>query len=116
MLDTAALDRLRDWGGPTLLSQMVHLFLDNSPTRLEQIRTGVQEGEARNAERGAHSLKSSAANVGAMELSRIAARIEEIASRGDLDAVEAERPSLEAAFERVRERLESTLAPLEERS
>lgn len=115
-LDTAALDRLQQWGGPKLLTQMVRLFLDNSPTRIEQIREGIRSETAEDAERGAHSLKSSAANVGAMAVSGLAAVMEDLASRGELAAVEALRPDLEAAMERAREHLEGFLDQINETS
>ncbi|MBW3533792.1 MAG: Hpt domain-containing protein [Gemmatimonadetes bacterium] len=113
-LDTSALDRLQQWGGTKLLSQMVRLFLDNSPARLDQIRIGLQEGLVGDAERGAHSLKSSAANVGATVVSRLAAEMEDLAGRGDMAGMEALRAGLEAAMERVRERLESVLEQMSE--
>lgn len=91
---------------------MVRLFLENSPARLDQIRTGVQDDTTREAERGAHSLKSSAANVGATAVSRLAGEMEALASRGELAAVDAMRPELEAAYERARERLEDLLDPM----
>lgn len=115
-LDPAALERLRQWGGAKLLSQMVRLFLENGPTRLEQIRTGVQGDALGDAERGAHSLKSSAANVGATALSRIAARMEDLASQGDRAAVDGLRPDLEAAWERARGRLTEVLDQTNETS
>lgn len=108
-LDASALDRLQQWGGAKLLCQMIRLFLENGPTRLDQIRTGIQDESARDAERGAHSLKSSAANVGAVAVSRIAARMEDLAAHGDLAGMDALRPGLEAAMQRARERLETIL-------
>ena len=95
---------------------MVRLFLDNAPARLDQIRAGVQDGTARDAERGAHSLKSSAANVGAVALSRLAARMEDLAAHDDLAAVEGLRPDLNAAWERARARLTGILEETSETS
>ena len=64
-LDPAALTRLSSWGGDKLVGQMVRLFLDNSGARMDQIRAGATGEDVDSAERGSHSLKSSAANVGA---------------------------------------------------
>ena len=94
VVDRSALDRLREWGGDRLLEQMIRLFLENSPERLEQIRRGLEEGPLSVAERGAHSLKSSAANVGAREVSRIAQEMEDAASEGDGDRVHELQPFL----------------------
>ena len=71
-----ALERLKEWGGDKLAAQMVRLFLKNSGVRMDQIRKGVTEEDHDEAERGAHSLKSSAANVGAESLRALATAIE----------------------------------------
>ena len=76
ILDQSALDRLRDWGGEKLLRQMIRLFLENAPARMAQIREGLSEGDVKESEKGAHSLKSSAANVGALRVRDIAANME----------------------------------------
>jgi len=49
-------------------------------------------------ERGAHSLKSSAANVGAQILQSVASELELAASGGDLQRVRDLIPNLEQAF------------------
>ena len=49
-------------------------------------------------ERGAHSLKSSAANVGAEQLQSVASEIEAAASGGDLQLVRDLIPDLEQAY------------------
>jgi HPt (histidine-containing phosphotransfer) domain-containing protein len=106
VLDPVALDRLKEWGGEKLLAQMLRLFLDNSPARMEQIRVGVSGGDVGEAEKGAHSLKSSAANVGASELRALAATMERHASQKEESAVAALLPDLEGAYARACEALE----------
>ena len=69
VIDPQAHARLEEWGGAGLVTQMIRLFLENAPTRLDQVRKGLSEGGLAEAERGVHSLKSSAANVGAVVVS-----------------------------------------------
>ena len=78
VIDPQAQARLQEWGGPELLVQMIRLFLENAPERLEQVRKGIADGSLKDAERGVHSLKSSAANVGAARVSRLAAAMEDL--------------------------------------
>ena len=48
-------------------------------------------------EHGAHSLKSSAANIGAERVRGLAQQVEDLASQGDLDGVRRLHESLRAA-------------------
>ena len=98
IIDPQALDRLREWGGDKLAGQMVRLFLKNSGTRMDQIRTGVGGGDLEEAERGAHSLKSSAANIGAELLRTLATRLESAALEGNEEGAKTLLPELEAAY------------------
>ncbi len=107
ILDQSALDRLKEWGGDKLLGQMIRLFLENAPNRLTQIRAGVDGGDIKESEKGAHSLKSSSANVGALHLRTLAADMERAAATGDAGAVSALLPSLESAFSQAISALES---------
>ena len=113
VIDPKAHARLTEWGGEVLVTQMIRLFLENAPTRLEQVRNGLSEGGLAEAERGVHSLKSSAANVGAVAVSRIANEMEERASDGDTVALEALLPDLEAAFAQAREQLAAAISGTE---
>ena len=97
-LDDAALDRLRDWGGEKLLREIVRLFLANSPVRMDQIRTGLAKGDPSEVERGAHSLKSTAANIGASRVSALSSEFESIASAGRLDGLRDRFPELEEDY------------------
>lgn len=107
ILDAKALDRLREWGGDKLLAQMIRLFLENAPARMEQIRTGAGGPDISEAEKGAHSLKSSAANIGAEKVRGLAADAERAASAGDRTTVTSLLPNLEEAFSQAISQLEA---------
>lgn len=107
VIDPQALERLKEWGGDKLAGQMVRLFLKNSGTRMDQIRTGVNEGDPSEAEKGAHSLKSSAANIGAEKLRTLATRIESASLDENRDELKAILPELEAAYAAAIAELES---------
>jgi len=68
IIDPAALKRLEGRGGVKPSREIVQLFLDNGPTRVDQIREAMDGEDLEVSERGAHSLKSSAANVGAQQM------------------------------------------------
>ena len=113
VIDMQAHARRQEWGGPKLLVEMLRLFLDNAPVRVQQVRQGLSGGSLADAERGVHSLKSSAANVGAVTVSRIAAEMDDLASGGDAAGMTTLLPELEAAFGLVQEQLAATLAGME---
>jgi len=107
VIDPQALERLKEWGGEKLAAQMVRLFLKNSGTRMDQIRTGANDGNPDEAERGAHSLKSSAANIGAEHLRTLATRIESAALNQDLDGMKTLLPDVESAYADAMSQLKS---------
>lgn len=107
IIDPAALKRLEDWGGESLSKEIVRLFLENGPTRVEQIREAMDGEDLDVPERGAHSLKSSAANVGAQLLQKVAGELELAASDGDLKRVRDLVPNLEQAFAQAVQELET---------
>jgi HPt (histidine-containing phosphotransfer) domain-containing protein len=98
IIDPQALDRLKEWGGDKLAGQMVSLFLKNTGSRMDQIRSGVTDGNLEEAERGAHSLKSSAANIGAEVLRTMATRMESAALDSNIEDARALLPQLESAY------------------
>lgn len=106
-LDPAALKRLRDWGGDKLLKEILRLFLANAPQRMDQIHNGLDRNDPNEVERGAHSLKSTAANVGARDLSLLSTEFEDIASTGRLDGLRERLPELEEAYARATRALEA---------
>lgn len=93
VLDIAVLDELRELAGSATTAQIVELFLGDAPQliqRMEQAAAIPQLDPLRDA---AHTLKSSAANVGALALSAAAARIE-----AGVRAHQLERPAVAVAL------------------
>jgi HPt (histidine-containing phosphotransfer) domain-containing protein len=99
LVDLAQMERLNDWGGPDLQKKMVDLFLSHAQERLDQIKEGISSGDRVKAETGAHTLKSSAGNVGAQRVQALAQNAEALAEAGSLEEVEALLPTLQEEFD-----------------
>ena len=99
--DAAALDRLKRFGGDKLLGEMIALYLEAAPGRIDAARAGAEGGDAAAAELALHSLKSSSAQLGAMRMQRLSEQGEVLARAGDVARVGALVRELEAEFTRV---------------
>jgi len=69
---------------PNLLERVVGLFESESPKCIAQILDGVASGDLDLVRMGSHSLKSSSANIGAVDLSTRCRDIESAARNNDL--------------------------------
>ena len=105
VIDMKAIERLHEWGGKRLVAQMIDLFLQQAPQRLEGLRQGLANGDVETVERSAHSLKSTAGNLGAMALSDLAAKAEAAAGKRDLGAVRGLFAEIEAEYTRAQDAL-----------
>ena len=89
-IDMRVIADLRELGGdedPGLLTELIDLFLTDAPGRVRDVETGLATGDIKLVERAAHTLKSSSANIGALTLSSICKRIEELARNQEKDAI-----------------------------
>jgi HPt (histidine-containing phosphotransfer) domain-containing protein len=101
--DPTALDRLKRFGGASLLGRMVDLFLVAAPGRIEAASAAAAAGDASGVELALHSLKSSSAQLGALRLQRLSAAGELRAREGSLDGLGSLVVELEQELARVRE-------------
>ncbi|MBN2144055.1 MAG: Hpt domain-containing protein [Candidatus Aureabacteria bacterium] len=104
-LDDKTVSRLCKIGGGKLLKEMIALFLDHAPKKLSVISEGAATSDWKMVEKGAHSLKSSAANLGAMKMHRISESLEQLSTEGKTDSLRPLIQELESEFIHVRERL-----------
>lgn len=76
LIDPAALESLRALGDESFLQEIIDIFLDDTPTRITELRTSLASGDQGTFARAAHSIKGSASNLGAEPLRAAAATLE----------------------------------------
>ncbi len=89
LIDPLALDRIRsldEGGASALLRKIIGIFLDNSPQLLDAIKTASATNDAQALRAAAHSLKSNAANLGALRLAEICKELEHMGRNNTLTA------------------------------
>ena len=107
VLDPARLEELLDLdpGDPSMLLRFIDRFGGNARSTLSDMRTAQSEGQAYELGRAAHSLKGSAANLGAAGLAETCRAVEYLGDDGVVtDAV---------GLARVERELERAVAALE---
>lgn len=105
-LNEAALARLVRLGGDKFLREMIDLFLGYVPQRVEDACAGQKTGDIEAMRRAAHAIKSSAANLGAVRLQKVAEQLEILGMDKQGDAMGALVPELVKAFTLAQGRLE----------
>ena len=93
-----------------LVREIVKIFLEDAPLRLRAGRAGAMAGNMDAAGRAAHSLKSTAAALGAVQLKTISARIEELTAANQSQAVDALLDQWDAAFAEAERELSELIA------
>jgi HPt (histidine-containing phosphotransfer) domain-containing protein len=91
----------------TETARVISVFLEDAPKLLERLEQAALEPDFEGLREAAHSLKSSAANLGAMALSHAAKRIELGARTHTLDRPAVAVALLAGEFERARAALRS---------
>ena len=101
----AALRDLQGEGPPDILAELIAVYLRDTPPRLAALHEAVAHADAEALRRAAHSLKGSSSQIGAVQVARLCADLEEQASRTDLRDVAETLRRLDEAFGRVRAHL-----------
>jgi HPt (histidine-containing phosphotransfer) domain-containing protein len=99
-IDAAALQRIAALERPQsrgLLERVTRAFITSSTRQVELVEAALADGDFRAIADQCHSLKSTAAHVGAHELARAARELETLAKTGDHTACTAAAMSLRAA-------------------
>ena len=73
-------------GDRRLLLELVGIFLDDGPKRLDSLRVAMSVSDVRQIEQVAHSLRGSAAILGATELQSAAVALEDAAHDGHAES------------------------------
>jgi HPt (histidine-containing phosphotransfer) domain-containing protein len=108
LLDLTTLQNLVDLddGGSGLVAEMTVIFRDDTPRRLRDIYSALEDRDAEALSRAAHALKGGAGAIGAKALRVLAAELEALGRGGSAEAPEGTAGALESAFQAALEALE----------
>ena len=111
VLEPTAIARLQRIGGTRLVRQLIEMYVALGPERIAALRDGVASSDAQRVERAAHTLKSTAGNLGAVQLQHTAQSLETAAAEGTVDPAlaalcETQYHDAVAALQRALEELE----------
>lgn len=104
-LDPFALDQLRPFkghDGGSLLGNLIEIYLDQLPARVEGICNACRDGDAQATFKIAHMLKSTSASLGAYTLQALCQKFEEAGRKENLEDTGHLLPSFLAETSRVR--------------
>jgi two-component system sensor histidine kinase/response regulator len=103
-IDREALTRLAASVGdedPSFMAELLDEFAAEAPAMIAALGDAVRGGNAKDAHRIAHTLKSNAATFGAMPLSEVARDLEAQAKEGSLEGADVLVTQLSGEYERV---------------
>ncbi len=95
-----------------MLTKLIDLFLENTPTVLAEARSALSEASAARLERAAHMLKGSCANFGATSMQDACARLEALSREGLLEGTDEILAEVEKEFHYVQLALERERSPV----
>ena len=104
-VDDAVLRRLAAAIGVPGTREVIDAYFDDAPKRLADLRRALETDDLELARRSAHTLKSTAASLGARRLAELCSEAEAVARAGDADALRARLPQVEELLARVLEEL-----------
>jgi HPt (histidine-containing phosphotransfer) domain-containing protein len=92
---------------PDIVTELIEIFLAETPPLLDQIREAIETGNAPKLRHAAHTLKGSSTSLGAKALAARCYELEKIGRAGSVNGAGALLPQLQAEFERACRALEA---------
>ncbi len=117
VIDVLVLDKIRALQQPgrsDIISRVVNLFLDVTPSLIRKLHQAIISNDGEGVREAAHSIKSSSANVGALQLSKKCREMEVLGEQGDVDAAKEMVEAINDEFVAVRAALLDELAGVEQ--
>lgn len=112
VLDQSVLDELlsfADDGDPELLLDLIQMFLEDGPSKVEAVQKGVASGDFEMAERAAHSLKGSSGNLGAHLVQDVCEQLQISTRNHELETSRTLAPQLVETYRAAEQALRALL-------
>jgi PAS domain S-box-containing protein len=98
---------LQEDGEPDLLTELIELYLEDSPVRIDAAKSAFTSGDAQAMALAAHTLKGSSGNLGAKRMAALAALLEQHGRAGSIENAAPILEQLEREFAAVQKTLEA---------
>lgn len=108
-LDAARWDKLlalQKTTGRDFLSEIINLYINDTPKRLDGLRQALSDRDTSTAERLAHSMKGSSSNIGAPIVEKVAAELEDRLSNSSYEGADELFEQIKTESDRVCKALE----------
>jgi PAS domain S-box-containing protein len=102
---------LQDDSNPTLVAEIIALFLNDSPLHLRNIASALAHQDTAQLESSTHRFLSSIDNLGAQRMHKHCVELERLGKEGTLDGAKAHLDGLQREFEIARQHLLSVGPP-----
>lgn len=112
-IDFAVLESICEMAGDEasyLVEEMVTSYLDDTETRLQAIASAIEATDAEAIFQAAHSMKSSSANLGAVNLTQLCEELEQSGRNKTIENTPDLLSTAESEFQQVQQELRSFLA------
>jgi PAS domain S-box-containing protein len=103
-------------GRPDIVTNLINLFLEDTPRRILALREAAAAGDAHALFQTAHALKSSSASLGASNFSSFCKEVELMGRDGRVAGAADQVSLIEAEFERIKAALEQELGKIQRRA
>jgi PAS domain S-box-containing protein len=114
VIDRRRIDQLlalQDENNPTLLNDIIALFLKDSPMHLQNIASAVTQQDGAQLQSSAHRFLSSIDNLGALRMHQHCVELERLGKECTLEGVQHHLEGLQREFEIARQHLQSIATP-----
>lgn len=92
---------LGDEGDASLLTDLIQMFLEDAPVKLNSIKTGFAKRDMHQVEKAAHSMKGSAGNLGATEVQNLCDQLQRACRTPNPEEIAGLVAQLEVPFTQV---------------
>jgi signal transduction histidine kinase/CheY-like chemotaxis protein len=104
-LDEVALDNLEQFGSESFLGELIDTFVTDTTRLLAALRRSLDDGDAQELRRAAHTLRSYGETFGAADFSQLCRQLEERGKREELAGAAGLVDDIEVEFGRLQEAL-----------
>ena len=99
-------------GDKELLSQVINVFLEDSPRLMTDIRVSIERGDAETLQRAAHTLKGAVSSLSAHRAAQLALSLENLGRGGNLEKAEEIYLDLDREMNALREALKAFVSEI----